>query len=36
LAEHLHKTVDEVMDISEAELHGWNAYFQIKSEKQKK
>jgi hypothetical protein len=35
LAEHLHLTVGEVMEINEAELQGWNAYFQIKAERQK-
>jgi hypothetical protein len=27
--------VEEIMDMNQAELTGWNAYFQIKSEKQK-
>lgn len=31
LAEHLHKTVDEIMQITEAELDGWIAYFEVKN-----
>jgi hypothetical protein len=27
--------VEEIMEMNQAELAGWNAYFQIKSEKQK-
>jgi len=27
--------VEEILDMNQAELAGWNAYFQIKSEKQK-
>ncbi|KJV81260.1 hypothetical protein RHORCCE3_0443 [Rickettsia hoogstraalii str. RCCE3] len=36
LAEHLHKTVHEIEQITIDEWHYWLAYFKIKKEKQKK
>ena len=33
LAEHLHKTVEEVMNMSLAEVNGWFAYLELKKEK---
>jgi len=36
LAEHLHKTLDEIMDLTTLEIEGWSAYFDIKNERMKK
>ena len=33
LAEHLHKSVEEVMRFSVTEIEGWVAYFNLKQEK---
>lgn len=32
LAEHLHKTVGEILEISDLELQEWQAYFRIKDD----
>jgi hypothetical protein len=33
LAEHLHKTVGEILNIPASEIYGWAAYFNIVKEK---
>lgn len=33
LADRLHKTVGELMEITEAEFNGWLAYLKIRSER---
>ncbi len=35
LAEHLHKTAEEILRISESELVHWLSYFKIKAEKER-
>ena len=35
LAEHLHRTVEEIFEMNEAELKGWVAYFKIKEKKER-
>ena len=35
LAEHLHKTAEEIFRISESELVHWLAYFKVKAEKER-
>tara|TARA_Y100001951_G_C11167363_1_gene198236 strand:- start:155 stop:283 length:129 start_codon:yes stop_codon:yes gene_type:complete len=36
LAEILHKTVDEIMEMSTLEMEGWCAYFEIKAQRMNK
>jgi hypothetical protein len=33
LAEHLHKSIDEILDLTTAELTTWVAYFEMKDKK---
>ena len=35
LAEHLHKSVDEIMELTSLEVEGWAAYFEIKNDRMK-
>ena len=36
LAEHLHKTVEEIMNLTTLEIDLWSTYFDIKNERTKK
>jgi len=36
LAEHLHKTLDEIMNLTTLEIDLWSSYFDIKNERMKK
>ena len=36
LAEHLHKTLDEIMELTTLEIDAWSAYFDIKNDRMKK
>jgi len=35
LAEHLHKTVDEIMEMSASEFVGWGEYLKLKDKRSK-
>ena len=36
LAEHLHKTLDEIMNLTTFEIDLWSVYFDLKNERNKK
>jgi len=36
LAEHLHKTVEEIMNLTTLEIDLWSIYFDIKNDRMKK